>query len=131
MEKSCTIRNNDVNLQHLKSNFYSYYFFLGHLRCDNEVLFYFPSADRKIIRNCLTKSLQKNIARTLSFCFIVISYRPGVWFHVPNRYDYSSGSARKPLPRISLLSMMLTNAWGSMWYSAERSLIMSERSSVT
>ena len=34
-------------MHNLKSNFYSYYFFLGHLRCDNEVLFYSPSNGKK------------------------------------------------------------------------------------
>lgn len=31
-----------VNLQNLKSNFYSYYFFLGHLRCETKCFFFTP-----------------------------------------------------------------------------------------
>ena len=42
-----------------------------------------------------------------------------------------SGRARKPLPRISELSMILTKALGSMVWRAERSLIISVRFSVT
>ena len=29
-----------VHLQNLKSNFYSYYFFLGHIRCETMCFFY-------------------------------------------------------------------------------------------
>lgn len=44
---------------------------------------------------------------------------------------YSCGRARNPVPRISELSMMFTNAFGSMLWRADLSFIMSVRSRVT
>ena len=73
------------------------------------------------LANLQTKP-QKQINGTALFASNPVDFDAG------NAY---SGSARKPFPRISELSMMLTKASGSMVWRAERSLIMSVRFSVT
>ena len=40
---SCMIKKFGLILHHLKSNFYSYYFFLGHLRCETKCFLFLYS----------------------------------------------------------------------------------------
>ena len=54
-------------LHHLKSNFYSYYFFLGHLRCETKCFFFAPHPKKKLeLDNRKSSSSIENHEVTLS-----------------------------------------------------------------